>query len=418
MLMDLKRLAIEIIRTLNAAGYLAYIAGGWVRDYMMDHPSDDIDIATSAPPEKIIELFPHTIKIGLAFGIVVVVLERHQFEVATFRRDIGSAGGRRPEKIELSTPQEDALRRDFTINGMFFDPIENKVYDFVHGREDLQRRVIRTIGNPYERFVEDRLRMIRAIRFSARFGFSIDVETQQAIKENAHTLFPSVAMERVWQEFNKMAKFPRFDWAIIEMHRLGLLSVIFPSLHHIPLRVIEDRVAFFNQFPKEAPVILYLMELFPETPLGELLALCQYLRTSIFEEKLVEFAYKGKNLLAQEEIAPHGIEGVDWAYFYAHHLFPATFDVITARYPDEQRGIIVEKHLERQERLSPHIQRLMQKKPLVTAAILQDYGIPPGKRMGDLLRAAEHAAITLDIHDPQEVIALLKEMPLWPNENG
>jgi poly(A) polymerase len=414
--MDLKHHATEIIRTLNAAGYVAYIAGGWVRDYIMDHPSDDIDIATNAPPEKILALFPHTIKVGLAFGIVVVVLHGHQFEVATFRKDIGSVGGRRPEKIELSTPQEDALRRDFTINGMFFDPIENRIYDFVSGQEDLKQKVIRTIGNPHERFTEDRLRMIRAVRFSARFGFAIDPETQQAIKDNALSLFPSVAMERIWQEFNKMAKFPRFDWAIIEMHRLGLLSIVFPSLKHIPLSVIKDRVAFFNQFPKNTPAILYLMELFPETPLGELLQLCQYLRTSILEEKIVEYAYKGKHLLAQEESTPHKIEGIDWAYFYAHSFFPTTFDVITARYSNEQRGLLIEKHSQRKERLFPHIQRLMEKKPLVTAAILLDYGIAPGKRMGDLLRAAEYAAITQDIHDPQQVVAILKEMPLWPKE--
>lgn len=414
--MDLIQHATEIIQTLKAEGYLAYIAGGWVRDFMMNHPSDDIDIATNAPPEKIISLFPHTIKVGLAFGIVIVILKGHQFEVASFRKDIGSVGGRRPEKIELSTPQEDALRRDFTINGMFYDPIENHIYDFIHGQEDLKQRVIRTIGNPYERFTEDRLRMIRAVRFSARFGFSIDPETQQAIKDNAHMLFPSVAMERIWQEFNKMAKFPRFDWAIIEMHRLGLLSIIFPSLHRIPIGVIKDRVAFFNQFPKDTPAILYLMELFPDEPLGKLLELCQYLRTSILEEKLVEFTYKGKHLLAQEATTPHGIEGIDWAYFYAHRFFPTTFDVITARYSDEQRGLLIEKHSQRQERLLPHIQRLVTKKPLVTAAILQNYGIPPGKTMGDLLKAAEYAAITQDIHDPQQVVAILKEMPLWPND--
>lgn len=412
--MDIRQCATEIVTTLVRAGYIAYFAGGWVRDYIMQHPSDDIDIATSAPPEKIIELFPHTIKVGLAFGIVIVVLKGHQYEVATFRKDIGSVGGRHPEKIELSNPKEDALRRDFTINGMFYDPLEGKIYDYVHGQEDIKRKIIRTIGDPHERFVEDRLRMIRAIRFAARFGFSIDPATWQAIKENAHTLFPSVAMERIWQEFNKMAKFPRFDWAIIEMHRTGLLGVIFPSLQNLPLSVIEDRVAFFSQFPKGAPVILFLMELFPETSLEELLELCQYLRTSVQEGKLVEFTHRGKILLEQEEAEPHGIEGIEWAYFYAHRMFHTTFEVIAARYPEEERGILMERHQKRRERLLPHIQRLVEKRPLVTAAILQDYGIAPGKTMGDLLRAAEHAAITHDIHDPEVVIKLLKEMPLWP----
>lgn len=412
--MDVREGATQIIKILAKAGYIAYFAGGWVRDYIMKHPSDDIDIATSAPPEKIIELFPHTIKVGLAFGIVIVVYKGHNYEVATFRKDIGSVGGRHPEKIELSSPQEDALRRDFTINGLFYDPLENKIFDYVRGQEDIQKGIIRTIGNPQERFVEDRLRMIRAIRFAARFGFSIDPATQQAIKENAHSLFPSVAMERIWQEFNKMAKFPQFDWAIIELHRTGLLGVIFPILRNLPLRIIEDRVAFFNHFPKKSPAILYLMELFPETPLEELLELCQYLRTSGLEGKLVEFAHKGKGLLLQEEIEPQGIAGIEWAHFYAHRFFQTTFDVLAARYPEEERGMIKERHLKRRERLLPHIQRLVEKKPLVTAAILQDYGIPPGKKMGELLRAAEQAAILHDIHDAEEIIQLLKEMPLWP----
>jgi poly(A) polymerase len=415
--MGVRACATEIVSTLVRAGYIAYFAGGWVRDFIMKHPSDDIDIATSAPPEKIIELFPHTIKVGLAFGIVVVVLKGHQFEVATFRKDIGSVRGRYPEKIELSNPQEDALRRDFTINGMFYDPLKDSIYDYVHGREDIQSKVIRTIGDPHDRFIEDRLRMIRAIRFAARFGFTIDPATWQAIKENAHTLFPSVAMERVWQEFNKMAKSPRFDWAIMEMHRTGILGVIFPALKDLPIRAIEDRVAFFNQFPKGAPVILYLIELFPETALEELLELCQYLRTSVHEGKLVEFAHKGKVLLEQEETKPHGIAGIEWAYFYAHRMFPTAFDVIAARYPEEKRGVIIERHQKRRERLLPHVQRLVEKKPLVTAAILQDYGIPPGKMMGELLRAAEHAAITHDIHEAELVIELLKELPLWPKEH-
>src|SRR4029077_17024706 len=122
-------------------------------------------------------------------------------------QDVGYTGGRRPDKIVLSSPQEDAYRRDFTINGMFYDPITGTIHDFVQGSDDIQVGVIRTIGSPHERFVEDRLRMIRAIRFASRFDFAIDDETQHAIREHAHTLFPAVAMERIWQELNKMSKF-------------------------------------------------------------------------------------------------------------------------------------------------------------------------------------------------------------------
>src|SRR5262245_20723544 len=118
---------------------------------MLGHPSEDIDIATEASPEKIMDLFPRTILVGLAFGVVIVTTDGHQFEVATFRRDINYVDGRRPEQIELSTAREDALRRDFTINGMFYDPLEDVVHDFVHGYEDIKKGIIRTIGDPHQR---------------------------------------------------------------------------------------------------------------------------------------------------------------------------------------------------------------------------------------------------------------------------
>ena len=137
--MDAQAHATEIVKKLNKAGYIAYFAGGWVRDHVMKHPSSDIDIATNAPPEKILDLFPRTILVGLAFGVVIVSVNGHQFEVSTFRKDIGYADGRKPLKIELATPQEDAQRRDFTINGMFYDPQEETIYDYVHGVEDIKR---------------------------------------------------------------------------------------------------------------------------------------------------------------------------------------------------------------------------------------------------------------------------------------
>jgi len=124
-----------IVTKLVRTGYIAYFAGGWVRDYVMGHPSEDIDIATNASPAEIMDLFPHTILVGLAFGVVIVVIEGHQFEVATFRKDVGYLDGRHPSGIEMSTPQEDALRRDFTINGMFYDPLEEVIHDFVQGGE-------------------------------------------------------------------------------------------------------------------------------------------------------------------------------------------------------------------------------------------------------------------------------------------
>lgn len=413
--MDVRKAATKIIQRLAKAGYTAYFAGGWVRDYLLKRPSDDIDIATNAPPEVVKELFPKTILVGMAFGVVIVVMDGHQFEVATFRKDLNYVGGRRPEKIELSTPQEDAQRRDFTINGMFYDPITDTLYDYVGGQHDLQKGIIRTIGSPHERFAEDRLRMIRAIRFAVRFGFTIDIETQKGILAHANTLFPAVAMERIWHEFNKMAKAPRFEQAIVEMHQLGLLSTIFPAIEGMGLDFVKERVAAYKMFPEGTPTILYLIELFPQMPLSELLEICNYLKISNQESKLVEFAAKGRTLLSQEKVNPESIEKMQWAQFYADRFFNVCFDVLTAQYPQEEKSNFLERHEERREGLLPHIQRIAERKPLVTAAILQDYGIKPGKQMGDLLKEAEQLAIQYDLHDPAIVVDLLKKTALWPN---
>ena len=248
--MDAELIAKEIVYKLVKAGHVAYFAGGWVRDYIMDHPSNDIDIATDAPPDKILDLFPRTILVGLSFGIVVVLVDSHQFHLSTFRKDFQYLDGRHPEGVEFTTAEEDAKRRDFTLNGMFYDPLQEVIHDFVGGMQDIKKKLIRAIGNPYERILEDRLRMIRAVRFAARFGFTIDQETQQAIRENADTLFPAVAMERVWDELTKMAGGPHFDQALIEMDRLGLLSVIFPDLKGVKSNEIRKRVSSFPFFPK------------------------------------------------------------------------------------------------------------------------------------------------------------------------
>lgn len=186
-----------IVDTLIEHGFSAYYAGGWVRDFLLQRDSDDIDIATSAPPEAIQKLFPHTVPIGIAFGIVLVIVEGHQYEVATFRQDIEYKDGRRPAAIAFSSAEEDAKRRDFTINGMFYDPIEQKVLDFVEGIADLEAKIIRAIGDPHERIREDRLRMIRAARLACRFHFTIEENTKAAIRAHAKELFPAVAIERI-----------------------------------------------------------------------------------------------------------------------------------------------------------------------------------------------------------------------------
>ncbi len=402
--MDTLKHATSIVKKLVKAGYIAYFAGGWVRDYVMGHSSEDIDIATNAPPVEIMDIFPNTILVGLAFGVVIVPIEGHQFEVATFRKDLHYHDGRRPDKIKLSaTPQEDAYRRDFTINGMFYDPLEEVVHDYVHGREDIQRGVICTIGNPHERFFEDRLRMLRAFRFAARFSFSIDPETQQAIQENAEKLFPAVAMERVWQEFNKMSAYPRFDQAIVEMHRLSLLDIIFPELAGVHLNELRQWVRPYAHFPQACPTILYLMQLFPIATLNEKIDIAKRIRASNRDMKLIEF-FDTFSRVVQQEQKGQFIDSYCWAHLFAHPDYLLCLEVFTARYPDEERRSFLQRYQQRYQSLQKHINRLKEAKPLISATLLQNHGIRPGKKMGLLLKEAEKIAINEDLHEPERIL--------------
>lgn len=405
--LNIKESAILIVKKLSAKGYIAYFAGGCVRDELMGHPSYDIDIATNAPPSRILDIFPQTIPVGIAFGVIIVIIHGHAFEVSTFRKDISYINGRKPESIELSTAEEDAVRRDFTINGLFYDPLEECIYDFVGGREDINKQVIRAIGNPSERFFEDRLRMIRAIRFSARFGFHIDPETEEGIYENATTLLPAVAMERIYQELNKMSKEVRFAQCIIDLHRLQLLPVIFPDLKHVHLNTIKQQIKSFDHFPKNTPLVLYLMELFPDYREEELLNLCSYLKMSAYETKLGLFYLNHKNRIA----FPEKMDKKELVYFYAHPESQLLLEVKAATLDSKQQ--FLEKHQEQKQYLLPHIERVHKKKPLITGKLLEEYGIPSGIKMGALLKEAENLAINHHLNEQTAVIELLKQSIHW-----
>jgi len=407
--MEIKEKAISIIKKLMKEGYIAYFAGGCVRDDLMGHPSYDIDIATNAPPSKILDLFSHTIPVGLAFGVIIVVIEGDAFEVSTFRRDILYLNGRKPESIELSTPEEDAIRRDFTINGLFYDPIEEIIYDYVGGREDIIKGVIRTIGSPSERFFEDRLRMIRAVRFSNRFQFYIEPETEEGIKENAEFLFPAVAIERVWQEFNKMIGQGRFCKALIDLHRLGLLQVIFPDLKDVHLNTIKHYTECFKFFPKETPAIIYLMELFPRFNLDDFLDLCVYLKLSVVESKMVAFHYRYRNLISNSE----KMQKQDLVHFYAHPQSQLLIGVQAARLMRNEAKNFLEQHERQRKYFLTHILRIQEKRPLVNGSLLSEYGIIEGKKMGALLKEAEMLAIENDLNSKESIIELLRKSPNW-----
>lgn len=411
--MPTRPIATKIVKKLSEAGHLTYFAGGWVRDFLMKHPSDDIDIATAASVDQICALFNKTIPVGIAFGIVVVVEDGHQFEVATFRKDRGYVDGRRPTGFDPATPEEDAQRRDFTINGMFFDPIEEKIYDFVEGQKDIKKGVIRAIGDPKERFLEDRLRMMRAVRYSTRFNFPIEPDTLQAILAQAHTLLPAVAMERVWQEFKKMSQFAHFDTGLITLHQLNLLQTIFPDLKEVPIEAIQDRVRAIDNFPKGAPTIAELLELFPDYSLQELNDLCDTLKLSNSDREFVHFYHYTKSLITMPDRWKTKLEPIEWARFYANEHSEMALKIIASHFHDEQCEKFLEEHVRHRQLLEQPTLRIKSQTPIVRAEHLFAEGVSPGKKMGELLREAERISVNQSIEDRQTIISLLKKSSYW-----
>jgi poly(A) polymerase len=221
--------AAAIVQKLHEHGYVAYFAGGCIRDALQDIPPKDVDIATSASPDQVQALFQRTIPVGIQFGVVRVLVSDLEFEVASFRSDGVYLDGRRPSEIRFSTPEQDALRRDFTINGMFYDPLNDRVIDYVNGREDLSGKLIRAIGQPSERFAEDRLRMLRAIRFATTLAFEIESRTWSAVKADAQAI-TVVSPERIRDELLKILVSPHRLRGFDLLDMSGLLAEILPEL--------------------------------------------------------------------------------------------------------------------------------------------------------------------------------------------
>ncbi len=205
--MNSREFAHEVTYRLQQHGHTALWAGGCVRDDLFGRVPKDYDVATSALPDEVRHLFGHhrTLPIGASFGVITVLGPKtaDAIEVATFRRDGGYSDGRRPDSVEFTNAREDAIRRDFTINGMFFDPVEKKVIDYVGGREDLASGIVRAIGDPHQRFKEDKLRMLRAVRFATTFGFEIEAATKLAIIQHAPDI-SAVSVERIGVELRKI----------------------------------------------------------------------------------------------------------------------------------------------------------------------------------------------------------------------
>jgi poly(A) polymerase len=276
----LEDFAISIVRTLRERGYKAYLVGGCVRDLLLGREPADYDVATDAIPDEVMRIFPETYAVGAQFGVVLVPSPEREdlateasgdvtcyvspkanaVEVATFRSDIGYSDGRHPDQVRFSKdPREDVERRDFTVNGLLLDPITNEVLDFIGGRKDLEARVIRTIGDPERRFAEDKLRMLRAVRFAARFDYAIAPDTFQAIR-NLAARIDQVSRERVRDELTKMLTEGHARQAFLLLDETGLLHEVLPQIE--AMKGVEQP----PQFHPEGDVFVHTQLLLDKLP--------------------------------------------------------------------------------------------------------------------------------------------------------
>jgi poly(A) polymerase len=229
-----REFAIEVVRQLQAAGHQALWAGGCVRDELLGLTPKDYDVATDATPEQVRRLFCRTVAVGISFGVVEVLgprdgLEPLKVQVATFRSDVSYSDGRRPDEVVFSTAEEDALRRDFTINGMFFDPLAGKLIDYVGGQADLQTKILRAIGDPPLRFQEDKLRLLRGVRFATTFDLTVEPSTAAAIRVMADQI-TVVSAERIAEELRRLLVLPRRSRGVNLLFALGLVAPLLPEL--------------------------------------------------------------------------------------------------------------------------------------------------------------------------------------------
>ena len=296
-----KRAAITVIKELRRQGFEALLAGGCVRDMLLGRRASDYDVATNARPEQTMKIFSRTLKVGAKFGVVIVLVRDRHVEVATFRTETGYADGRHPGTVEFSSAEEDAGRRDFTINGMFFDPLHKQMYDYVGGQRDLEKKIIRTIGKPTERFGEDYLRMLRAVRFSTQLGFKIEPKTWSAICANAKKI-KKISGERIAVELEGILAHPNRAAGVSMLLESGLAEAVFAGFDS---EQMKSGITVLRQLPKQVDFALALASLFAADQTKSSIEKCRVLKLSRNQYKHIKFllAHRGRLLDEQMSLA-------------------------------------------------------------------------------------------------------------------
>ncbi len=294
-----KQAATKVIERLHDSGFKALLAGGCVRDMLLERPAKDFDVATDARPKDIIKLFRRTLKIGAHFGVVVVLIEDQRVEVATFRSEFDYADGRHPTRVEFVTAQEDAGRRDFTINGMFYDPLSKEVIDYVGGQADLKKKIVRTIGKPAERFTEDYLRMLRAVRFATQLQFAVEPESWKTICSNAKNI-TRISGERIAVEIENILIDPNRSAGVVMLVKSGLVDAIFPGFDN---EQTKFAIKALGELRKKVDFSLALACLFADCTVKFALERCVVLMLSRNQNKHIKFLLTNRGKLLDERMS-------------------------------------------------------------------------------------------------------------------
>ncbi len=406
-----REFAVEVVRQLRDAGFQAFWAGGCVRDQLLGILPKDYDVATSARPEQVRDLFGHrrSLPIGAAFGVITVLGPRSagQIEVATFRRDAAYSDGRHPDSVTFSDPQEDAQRRDFTINGLFYDPLAEQVIDYVGGQDDLQSGVIRAIGVPRDRITEDKLRMLRAVRFAAKFGFAVEPTTLQAVQEQANELV-IVSAERIAEELRKMLTLDRRRLAVELLAQAQLLEIVLPEARGVHTQAWQQTLRILERLPNPTfpQAFATLLRPLAETPaaLAQLVDIvCRRLKFSVEELSQVQRLLREEPLLRrashftwpqlQRLLATPGIEAIlDFAAAVSHELDPDAHE------------------LDLCNRMLDLPAALMNPPPLINGEDLKLLGLSPGPQFRTILDQVRDQQLESLINTPEEALQLARKI--------
>ena len=395
--------ALYTIKKLRANGHVALLAGGCVRDRLLSHTPKDYDVATDATPERVKQIFPKARQVGAKFGVMLVRRSGYDIEVATFRTDGTYSDGRHPDEIQFGTELQDALRRDFTINGLFFDPIEGRVIDHVSGQADMAARILRTIGDPERRFAEDHLRMLRAVRFAARFGFDIEPETMAAIKRNAHHL-AAISAERIWLELEAILTAPTraVGWALLLA--TGLRGYL--AKDWLPEAKLDQSVHRRLEILSADPVgpALVLAVCLESYPWDQVAGICRTLRLSNRLSKAV--SWLGRSLPKIRR--GRGLELADLKLLMAGAHWDDLLELL--RVDLVSTGAELHPYEQARERASQIPPDDIAPPPFVTGDDLSQLGLSPGPRFGELLEAVYRAQLNGKVNTRAEALVLIRRL--------